>query len=106
MSRIFAALVAVLLACSCTLPALAATSSLVRGVVSIDGKPAGGVKVTLEGEGSRFDTTSDAQGNYVFSQVPFGHYRLSAKSGSLPELAFDVTVTSDSVSTINLALSK
>ena len=39
MSRILAALVDALLALSCALPAAAAVSGLVRGTVTLDGKP-------------------------------------------------------------------
>ena len=62
MSRFFAASIAVILACSCTLTAFAATSTIVRGVITVEGKPTAGVKVTLAGEGSKFDTTTDAKG--------------------------------------------
>jgi outer membrane receptor protein involved in Fe transport len=106
MPRLFTALAAVLLACSCTLPAFAATSSLVRGTVTVDGKAAGGVKVELAGEGSRFETTTDAQGAYVFSQVPFGRYKLSARTGDYRSAIVDITVTSDTVSTVDLPISK
>ena len=81
MSRFFAASIAVILACSCTLTAFAATSTIVRGVVTVEGKPTAGVKVTLAGEGSKFDATTDAKGAYVFSQIPFGRYVLTATSG-------------------------
>lgn len=106
MSRFFSALVAVILACSCTLNAFAATSTIVRGVVTVEGKPTAGVKVTLAGEGSKFDATTDAKGAYVFSQIPFGRYVVTATSGNLPPANADVTVTSDSVSTVNLSIQK
>ena len=83
MSRFIAALVAALLALVCTAPALAATTGLVRGTITVDDKPASGATVTLEGEGSLFKTTTDAKGNYVFPEVPFGSYRLIAQAGAL-----------------------
>jgi outer membrane receptor protein involved in Fe transport len=106
MSRCIAALVAVFLACSCALPAVAATAGLVRGTVTLEGKPQPGVALTLTGEGSRFTATSDAHGDYVFSQVPFGRYHLSAKTGSIPSAEIDLTVTSNGVVTIDVALTK
>jgi outer membrane receptor protein involved in Fe transport len=106
MSRFFAAFIAVILACACTLDAIAASSTIVRGIVTVEGKPTADVKVTLAGEGSKFNTKSDAQGSYVFSQIPFGRYTLTATSGDLPPTSIELTVTSDSVSTINLAITK
>ena len=69
MIRIFPALVAVFLTLLFAVPAFAATTSLVRGTVTIDGKPAPGAHVMLQGEGSLFQTTTDARGHYVFAQV-------------------------------------
>ena len=112
MSRFSAARVAVLLAFVAGLavpltayPALAATTGLVRGTITLDGKPAAGASLTLEGEGSRFTTTADAKGAYVFPQIPFGSYRLIARHQGAHELQVLVTVASDSVATVNVALS-
>ncbi|HET6277069.1 MAG TPA: TonB-dependent receptor [Candidatus Cybelea sp.] len=106
MSRIFAALVAALLGLSCVLPAAAAVSGLVRGTVTLDGKPVAGATVTLEGEGSKFVTKSAADGGYVFSQAPFGNYRVTATLSGITPLAVDVTVTSGLVATVDLPLTR
>jgi outer membrane receptor protein involved in Fe transport len=105
MSRFTAALVAALLALGCTLPTLAATTGLLRGTITVDGKPAPGATVTLEGEGSLFKTTTDAKGNYVFPEVPFGSYRLIAQARGVHEVQVLVNVASGQVSTINVPLS-
>jgi outer membrane receptor protein involved in Fe transport len=105
MSRYFTALVAVLLAFSIVLPAAAATAGLVRGTITVDGKPAPQATVTLQGEGSRFEATTDAKGAYVFSQVPFGHYRLTAHAAGAHDLALFVTIASDTVATVDVPLS-
>ncbi|MBV8498613.1 MAG: hypothetical protein JO003_05110, partial [Candidatus Eremiobacteraeota bacterium] len=49
MPRFLAAFVAAFLVLNFATPALAATTGLVRGTVTLDGKPAPGVTVTLEG---------------------------------------------------------
>ncbi|HYL27121.1 MAG TPA: carboxypeptidase-like regulatory domain-containing protein, partial [Candidatus Nitrosotalea sp.] len=105
MSRFHAALVAAILAFFCSLPALAAVSGLVRGIVTVDGKPVSGATVTLEGEGSRFTTTSTAKGGYVFSQVPFGTYRLTATVKDVTPLQISISVTGGQALTLDLPLS-
>ena len=112
MSRLFSARVAVffafvlaLVALGNAVPVVAATTGLVRGTVTVDGKPAPHATVTLEGQGSRFVTTADASGNYVFPLVPFGQYRLIAHSDSAHDLTVFVTVTSNTVATIDVPLS-
>ncbi len=72
MSRFFVAAIAVFLACSCTLTAIAATTGLLRGTVTVDGKPVANATLTLQGEGSKFSTKSDATGAYVFSTFRTG----------------------------------
>jgi outer membrane receptor protein involved in Fe transport len=104
MSRLIAALVAALLALSLTAPLLAATTALVRGKITVDGKPAPGATVTLEGEGSLFKTTADAKGDYVFSQVPYGSYRLIAQSKGAHELQVLVDVASGRVYDVDVPL--
>jgi outer membrane receptor protein involved in Fe transport len=105
MSRFFTALAAVLLAYALSTQAFAATIGLVRGTITVDGKPAPHATVTLEGEGSRFVATTDASGGYVFSQVPFGRYRLTAHAAGAYDLSLFVTVTSSTVATIDVPLS-
>jgi outer membrane receptor protein involved in Fe transport len=106
MFRFRTALVAVFLALSFIAPVLAATTGLVRGTITIDGKQASGATVVLEGEGSRFQTTADAKGDYVFPQVPFGSYRLVASSKGVHEVELLIDVASGRVTTINVALTK
>ncbi len=108
MSRAFPALVAVFLAfivLSIATPANAAVTGLVRGTVTVDGKPVAGATVIIEGEGSRFTTTSDAKGDYVLPQVPFGSYRIVAQATGAHEIQTFITVTSGQVAVVNLALS-
>lgn len=99
------AFAACLIAASIAIPVWAATAGLVRGTITVDGKPAAGAVVTLEGEGSKFTATADAQGAYVFAQVPFGSYRVIARAVGAHELQVLVTVSSETVATVNLALS-
>jgi outer membrane receptor protein involved in Fe transport len=105
MLRYPAALVAVLFAYSLVTPAFGATVGLIRGTITVDGKAAPRATVTLEGEGSRFVATTDASGDYVFSQVPFGQYRLTAHAAGAHDVTVFVTVNSDTVATIDLPLS-
>jgi outer membrane receptor protein involved in Fe transport len=104
MSRFFAAPVAALLALGFALPVLGATTGLVRGEVTVDGRPAPHATVTLEGEGSRFKTTADAQGDYVFSQVPYGSYRLIAQATGIHEIQVFVNIASGKVYSIDIPL--
>jgi outer membrane receptor protein involved in Fe transport len=105
MPRAFAALVAVFLAFILAVPARAAVSGLVRGTITLDGQPVAGATIIVEGQGSRFTTTSDAKGEYVFSQVPFGTYRIVAQAKGVHEVQTIFTVGSGQVMVINLALS-
>src|SRR5580692_6461797 len=104
MPRFFTALAAVLLAYALAMPAFAATVGLVRGTITVDGKAASHATVTLEGEGSRFVVATNASGEYVFSQVPFGRYRLTVHAAGAHDLAVFVTVTSETVATIDIPL--
>ena len=105
MPRLFAAFVAAFLVLNFATPALAATTGLVRGTVTLDGKPAAAVTVTLEGEGSKFTARSAANGTFVFSQVPFGTYRATASVKGIAPLELMVTVTSGGVATLDMPLS-
>ena len=104
MSRFFAASIAVILACSCTLTVLAATTGLLRGTVTVDGKPVANATLTLEGEGSKFSAKSDATGAYVFSTVPYGTYRLIANSPGAHEFQTIVTIVSDTARTADVEM--
>jgi outer membrane receptor protein involved in Fe transport len=104
MSRFFAALVFAFLTLSFTVPAAAAVSGLVRGTVTLDGKPAARAPVTLEGEGSRFTTVTASKGDYVFSDVPFGTYRVTVSLPGVPQFATTVTVSSGTVAIVDIPL--
>ena len=99
-------LAAVLAACIAfaAVPAAAATSGLVRGTILVNNRPEANVSVVLKGEGSLLKTLTDGTGHYVFSQVPFGDYTLSASYPGLPEKRLAVQVESDQVLTVNFTL--
>jgi outer membrane receptor protein involved in Fe transport len=82
-------------------PAFADTTGLVRGLVTIGGKPAAGVALTLSGEGNTLHATTDASGAYQFSRVPFGSYTLKATANGVPAYTEPVSVETDSVATIS-----
>lgn len=103
MSKLLAAVCAAFI-CVLTIPAMAATSALVRGTVLVNDRPTAGVNVTLQGEGALLKTKTDGAGNYVFSEVPFGDYTLAATYGGVPEKKLAVNVASDQVLTVNFAL--
>ncbi len=103
MSRIIAATLAVFISFA-ALPVAAATTGLVRGTIVVNNKPQAGVSVTLRGEGSLLTTKTDASGSYVFSQVPFGDYMLSASYPGVPEKQLPVHVSSDQLLTVNFTL--
>jgi outer membrane receptor protein involved in Fe transport len=105
MSRFITALVAVFVIFCYALPAAAAVSGLVRGKVTLDGKPVARATVVLEGEGSKFTTQTGDDGWYVFSQVPFGQYRITASLKGIPEVHADVTLAGGTVATLDLPLS-
>jgi outer membrane receptor protein involved in Fe transport len=104
MSRIIAALLAAFMCFAVVLPASAGTTGIVRGTILVNDKPQAGVNVALQGEGSLLNTKTDASGNYIFSQVPFGDYTLSASYPGVPQKKLSVTVASDQVLTVNFAL--
>ncbi|MBV8066709.1 MAG: TonB-dependent receptor [Candidatus Eremiobacteraeota bacterium] len=104
MFRIIAAGVAAFLAFSVAAPTLAATTGLVRGQITIDGKPAPGATVTLEGEGSLFKTTANSRGEYVFPLVPYGSYRLVAQAKGVHEIQVLINVSSGRVYTVDVPL--
>ncbi|MGZ3563200.1 MAG: TonB-dependent receptor [Vulcanimicrobiaceae bacterium] len=90
--------------CFSGLPALAATTGIVRGNVIVNGTPQAGVLVTIRGEGTQLQAKTDAKGNYIFSQVPFGHYTVVAQAAGVAETTQVIDVASDSLSIVNLQL--
>lgn len=106
MSRVHAAFLAAVCIGLCAFgTATAATTGLVHGTVTLDGTPAAGARITLAGEGSRFVATTDAHGNFAFASVPFGYYTLTAHDDDAQDQIVSVNVASDSVVTLNVALS-
>jgi len=105
MLRIFLTLAVVFLAACVALPALGATTGLIRGKVTVDGKPVAGATVVVEGEGSRFQAGTNAGGEFVFSEVPFGTYRVTAHAAGAHDLSIIVNLVSGQIATVNVPLS-
>lgn len=103
MNRIFAAAVAAII-CFSALPAVAATTGIVRGTVLVNDKALAGVTVTLQSETEMLHTVTDSTGRYVFSQVPFGDYTLTASYPGVEQKKVSVQVASDQLLTLNFAL--
>lgn len=103
MHRLIAAAIAVLL-CFSAAPAIAATSGIVRGNVLVNDRPLAGVSLTLQSDGGNLHTITDAAGNYIFSQVPFGYYTLSASYPGVASKKLPVQVASDQLLTVNFTL--
>ena len=88
--------------CAAAAPALADTTGLVRGTVTLGGKPAAGVAIVLRGEGSSLATKTDARGSFGFPRVLFGRYTITAQREGTPPFSQPIDVESDSV--INLPI--
>jgi outer membrane receptor protein involved in Fe transport len=100
--------VAALVAASCVLFARAAqadTSGLVHGTVTLEGRPAAGVSVTLSGEGTSSHVLTDAKGGFTFSRVLFGRYTLVFHREGSPDASRSVDVQSDAVVSVAIELS-
>jgi outer membrane receptor protein involved in Fe transport len=91
-------------ALSACLPAAAATTGVVRGTVTLNGKPEAGARVVLQGEGQYLHTTSDSSGHFVFPIVPFGTYALTASAPGVSAYSQSVSLVSDEVLTLNIPL--
>ncbi|HUA07926.1 MAG TPA: TonB-dependent receptor [Candidatus Acidoferrales bacterium] len=105
MSRFIAAIAAACIFLS-TVPALAAATGIVRGVITQGGTPQAGATITLAGEGSLFTAKTEKDGSYSFGTVPFGHYVLTAHASGATARSADVDVHSDAVAVIDLDLLK
>ncbi|HUN28984.1 MAG TPA: TonB-dependent receptor, partial [Alphaproteobacteria bacterium] len=105
MSRWIAALVAACIIFS-AVPALAADTGIIHGVITESGTPRAGASLTLTGEGSRYTATTNAQGEYSFAAIPFGHYRLTVHVNGATDRTVDVDVHTDTVATVNLDMLK
>ncbi len=85
-------------------PAFAGTTGLVRGTITLDGKPASGVTVTLAGEGTTDGVVTTSTGTFVFPRVTFGRYTLTAHLAGNPDVTRTVAVESGSIVSLSLAL--
>jgi outer membrane receptor protein involved in Fe transport len=85
-------------------PALADVTGLVRGHVTVDDGAKSGIQITLIGEGTRASSTTDTDGNFTSSRVPFGHYTIVAHSEGQPDVEQTIDVQTDSVATVTLAV--
>jgi len=103
MRFIMAALIAAI-SLSCCVPALSATTGVVRGNVRTDTSAAGGALITLSGENTTVSTHTDAAGDFSFPQISFGHYTITAHLRGLPDSSQEIDVSSDTVTTVALRL--
>jgi outer membrane receptor protein involved in Fe transport len=106
-ARWCAAILAGLIVCAAQ-PAWADVTGAVRGVVTVDGTGAAGVRVTIAGEGTSAATRTDAQGRFAFPRVAFGRYTVSAEAGGKTSAPTPVDVSTDSVTdlALNIGASK
>ncbi len=86
------------------LPALAATTGIVKGTTTLDGQPVRGVTLTLKGEGTTLQTQTAEGGAFAFNAVPFGHYTLSAHRAGIPDVTQELDLESDAVVTLAIEL--
>ena len=105
MSRWIAAAIAACMLLS-TAPALAATSGIVRGVVTQSGTPKAGATVTLTGQGQLYTAKTNAQGEYSFPTVTFGRYLLTVHVDGATDKTQDVNVVEGAVSVLNVDVLK
>lgn len=105
MSRWIAAAIAACMLLS-SAPALAATSGIVRGVVTQSGTPKAGAKVSLSGQGQLYTTTTNNRGEYAFPTVTFGRYLLTVHVDGQTDHTQDVDVVEGQVSVLNVDVLK
>lgn len=87
-----------------TAPAYADVNGFVHGHVTVNGAARAGVTVTVSGNGTTFNTTTDADGNFTFTRIPFGRYTVSAQAPGAPESSTMIEVSTDSINDVTLAL--
>jgi outer membrane receptor protein involved in Fe transport len=105
MSRWIAAAIAACMLLSIA-PALAATSGIVRGVVTQSGTPKAGATVTLSGQGQLYSTKTNDKGQYTFPTVTFGRYTLTVHVDGETDRAQEVDVVQNAVSVVNVDVLK
>jgi hypothetical protein len=98
-------LMSMLFVAAFALPASAATTGLVRGSVIVDGVKTAGVDVTLQSTGYVRTTKTDTAGNFVFLEVPFGDYTISARTATIAGTSVAITVSSGEVLEVPIVLS-
>ncbi|MFY9780149.1 MAG: TonB-dependent receptor [Candidatus Baltobacteraceae bacterium] len=86
--------------------AQADTSGLVRGTVTLGGRPAAGASVTLSGEGTTSQALTDAKGRFTFSRVLFGRYTLLFHREGSADASRSIDVESDAVVSVAVELSE
>jgi outer membrane receptor protein involved in Fe transport len=101
MSRFLACFACVLFLCSLSGPAFADTVGTVRGNVTAGGHTVPNITVHLTGNGGVQMTVTDANGQFAFARVPFGHYALHARIGNT-DAEVELDVASGSISDITL----
>ncbi len=86
--------------------ALADTAGLVRGTITLDGKPLAGVAVTLKlvDQAEHRNAETDASGRFSIAGVPFGRYTLVARHADDPDSSQSVDVESGAVVTLAIEL--
>jgi len=84
------------------IPADADVTGLVRGHVTVDGTARSGVTVTVSGNQTTTQTTTDAGGDFTFTRIPFGQYTVTAHAEGRPDASTTITVTTDSINTVSL----
>lgn len=86
------------------LPASASTTGLVRGFVVVNGVKTAGADVTISGPAYSHTTKTDAMGAFVFPEVPFGDYTISARAGDTTGVPIEIIVASGDVIDLSVVL--